>query len=155
MEEEGTGTYAGFWLRFLAALIDGVVLFAAMIFLFLLFVAFTRGRFGAMSRTSATRLIFELLLIFRIVGFVGMWLYFALMESSSWQATLGKRAAGIYVTDMEGRRISFGRATGRHFAKLVSNFTVFVGYIIAGFSEKKQALHDMIASCLVQRKSQA
>jgi uncharacterized RDD family membrane protein YckC len=154
MEEEGTGTYAGFWLRFVAALIDAAVFLGATVFLVLLAVAFTRGGVHSSGR-SPVQTISEFAFIFRIVSAIIIWLYFALMESSSWQATLGKRAMGIYVTDMDGRRISFGRASGRHFAKFISNLTVFVGYIIAGFSEKKQALHDMIASCLVQRRTQA
>jgi uncharacterized RDD family membrane protein YckC len=77
-----------------------------------------------------------------------------MMESSSWQGTLGKRALSIEVTDMAGQRISFGRASGRHFSKLITNLIPFaIGYILAGFTEKKQALHDMIASCLVLRKA--
>ena len=87
------------------------------------------------------------------INIVGQWLYFSLMESSSWQATLGKKALGLYVTDLEGNRITFARATGRYFAKLISSLTLLIGYIMAGFTEKKQALHDMIAGCLVMRKS--
>ena len=78
-----------------------------------------------------------------------MWLYYALFESSSWQATPGKSLLGLYVTDLQGRPITFARATIRHFAKIISSLTFLVGYILAGFTEKKQALHDMIASCLV------
>jgi uncharacterized RDD family membrane protein YckC len=74
------------------------------------------------------------------------------MESSSKQATLGKLALGIVVTDLNGNRISFGRATGRYFGKIVSGMIFAIGYIMAGFTEKKQALHDMIASCLVVLK---
>lgn len=77
------------------------------------------------------------------------WLYHAWMESSSWQATLGKRLVGLRVTDMEGNRISFGRATGRYFGKLLSGFICSIGYIMAAFTEKKQALHDIMASTLV------
>jgi uncharacterized RDD family membrane protein YckC len=88
------------------------------------------------------------------IGFVGSWLYFAMMESSSWQATLGKRALSIEVTDLAGQRVSFGRASGRHFSKIITNLIpLFIGYILAGFTEKKQAIHDMIASCLVLRKA--
>jgi uncharacterized RDD family membrane protein YckC len=83
---------------------------------------------------------------------VALWLYYALMESSSKQATLGKLALGIVVTDLNGNRISFGRATGRYFGKIVSGMIFAIGYIMAGFTEKKQALHDMIASCLVVLK---
>ena len=72
------------------------------------------------------------------------------MESSEWQATVGKKALGLVVTDMEGRRVGFWRATGRHFAKIVTNMVpAFIGFIMAGFTEKKQALHDMIAGCLI------
>ena len=77
------------------------------------------------------------------------WLYWALMESFSKQATLGKRALGILVTDIEGRRISFGRATVRYWAKIISSLTLLIGFIIAGFTSRKQALHDIISGCLV------
>ena len=77
------------------------------------------------------------------------WLYFALMESSANQATLGKMAIGIKVTDMSGRRIGFGQATGRYFGKILSSMILLIGYIMAAFTEKKQALHDMLAGCLV------
>jgi uncharacterized RDD family membrane protein YckC len=80
---------------------------------------------------------------------VGQWLYYALMESSSRQATLGKLAIGIVVTDLGGNRISFGRATGRYFGKILSGMIMCIGYIMAGFTERKQALHDIMASCLV------
>jgi uncharacterized RDD family membrane protein YckC len=87
-----------------------------------------------------------------VIGFVGGWLYFAYFESSEWQATLGKRALNLVVTDLQGHRISFGRASGRYFGKLISGkLCLGIGYLLAGFTEKKQALHDMIASCLVLR----
>jgi len=84
-----------------------------------------------------------------IIGVIINWLYWAVMESSSKQATLGKMALGIIVTDYEGKGISFGRATGRQFARIISALILLIGYIMAGFTEKKQALHDMIAECLV------
>jgi uncharacterized RDD family membrane protein YckC len=81
------------------------------------------------------------------------WLYYALMESSARQGTLGKMAMGLSVTDIGGQRLSFGRASGRFFAKIITGLIPFgIGYIMAGFTEKKQALHDMIASCLVMKK---
>jgi uncharacterized RDD family membrane protein YckC len=73
------------------------------------------------------------------------------MESSAKQATVGKMALGIIVTDLDGRRIGFGRATGRYFAKILSALTLGIGFLMAGFTERKQALHDMVASCLVIR----
>lgn len=88
-----------------------------------------------------------------ILGTGAAWLYYAYLESSSRQATFGKMLLSVRVTDLEGGRISFGRATGRHFAKYVSAFTLLIGYIMAGFTEKKQALHDMLAGTLVVRGS--
>jgi uncharacterized RDD family membrane protein YckC len=79
------------------------------------------------------------------------WIYEAALESSSKQATLGKMALALKVTDLAGQRISFVRATGRHFAKILSGMILMIGYIMAGFTERKQALHDMIAGTLVQR----
>jgi uncharacterized RDD family membrane protein YckC len=82
-----------------------------------------------------------------------MWLYFAGMESSARQATFGKSVMSLRVTNYEGQRISFGHATGRFFSKIVSGLIPFaIGYIMAGFTEKKQALHDLIAGTLVLRK---
>ncbi|MGB8524124.1 MAG: RDD family protein, partial [Candidatus Acidiferrales bacterium] len=87
------------------------------------------------------------------VSIVMMWIYYAWMESSSHQGTLGKMALGLIVTDLEGRRISFARASGRYFAKIITSLIPLgIGYMMAGFTEKKQALHDIIASCLVLRK---
>jgi uncharacterized RDD family membrane protein YckC len=84
-----------------------------------------------------------------VLGFVAPWLYEAFMLSSEWQATVGKRAMSIAVTGIDGGRISFARATGRHFAKYISAFILFIGFIMAGFTAKKQALHDMLAETLV------
>jgi uncharacterized RDD family membrane protein YckC len=84
---------------------------------------------------------------------LGQWLYFAYLESGEKQATWGKQILGLYVTDLAGNRISFGRASGRFFAKIITGLIpLFLGFIMAGFTERKQALHDMIASCLVLRR---
>ena len=77
------------------------------------------------------------------------WLYFALMESSASQATIGKTACGLRVTDESGRRISFGRATGRYFAKIVSALIFLIGFMMVGWTRRKQGLHDLIAGTLV------
>jgi uncharacterized RDD family membrane protein YckC len=79
------------------------------------------------------------------------WLYEAFLESSSYQATLGKMIFGMKVTDLQGNRISFARATGRHFAKIVSAIILFIGFIMVGFTERKQGLHDILAGTLVRR----
>ena len=75
------------------------------------------------------------------------------MESSSTQATLGKMAMSIVVTDISGNRVSFGRATGRHFAKIISAIILYIGYLMIAFTEKKQGLHDIIADTLVEVKA--
>ena len=80
---------------------------------------------------------------------IGGILYFVLMESSAKQATLGKMALGLVVVDVDGNRISFLRALGRYFAKILSGIILLIGYIMVGFTERKQGLHDMIASTLV------
>jgi uncharacterized RDD family membrane protein YckC len=91
--------------------------------------------------------------VFILLAIVGNWLYYACFESSSWQATPGKKVLNISVTDLTGTRISFGRASGRFFAKFISRLIPLgIGFILAGITERKQALHDMIASTLVLRR---
>ncbi|HVA93577.1 MAG TPA: RDD family protein [Candidatus Dormibacteraeota bacterium] len=153
--------YAGFWVRFVASCIDGLilgipVLFLAMVFLFLL------GGFGLVLRRNAidprgifvfTEPVILGIVIAAVFILVMKWLYFAVMESSTRQATLGKMAMSLRVTDREGRRLSFGRATARFFAKIVSTLiTLGIGYFVAGFTKRKQALHDMMAGTLVFRE---
>jgi uncharacterized RDD family membrane protein YckC len=161
IQPTSTVGYAGFWLRFVAAIIDGLILLAVRKILFLPFGIRTGmgmgmgGIFrGGRQPQDFSALMPMLGLMFRIaiISALIQWLYFSLMESSVWQATLGKKALGLTVTDLEGRRISFGRATGRYFAKILSTLTIGIGYLMAGFTAKKQALHDMIAGTLVLRK---
>ncbi len=149
-----TVTYAGFWLRFVALIIDGIVIGIPLVVIY--FGILGSAMVGITHTDNPGEMLAAILpRIFMLgaIAVVAHWLYWALMESSSWQATLGKKALGIYVTDMEGRRISFGRASGRFFSKIISGMILYVGFIMAGFTEKKQALHDMIASCLVLRSS--
>lgn len=80
------------------------------------------------------------------------WFYYALMQSSARQATVGKMALSIKVTDVNGDRLTFARASLRYFSKILSGLFMMIGYIMAGFTEKKQALHDMIANTYVVRK---
>lgn len=86
---------------------------------------------------------------FMIVFYIVWWLYNAILHASRWQATLGKRAVGIIVTDLEGNRISFGKATIRFAGKLISTFIFFLGYLTAAFTSRRQALHDMIGGTVV------
>lgn len=162
--EQSQVKYAGFWLRFAAYIIDqfviGVAGFIIAVPIILGIIAFGLNLDGI--KTLSDFLTHEgLLLVGGIIGMVMLailfsivmkWLYYALMESSKFGGTLGKMAVSIKVVDMEGNRITFGRATGRYFSRIITNMTLLIGYIIAGFTEKKQALHDLIASCLVVQK---
>jgi uncharacterized RDD family membrane protein YckC len=89
------------------------------------------------------------MLVSNAVVFALQTVYFALMESSSRQATLGKMALGIVVTDMDGKRISFGRAVGRNLGKIISSIILLIGYFMIAFTQKKQGLHDIVTKCLV------
>jgi len=153
--------YAGFWLRFVAHLIDGLIIGAAALLLFvpLIFLTGLSASFGAMEHShgqpnpAVVGGFIAMILVFAAVAVVAQWLYFAYLESGEKQATWGKQVLGIYVTDLMGSPITFGRASGRFFAKMVSGMIPLgIGYIMAGFTERKQALHDMIASCLVLRR---
>jgi uncharacterized RDD family membrane protein YckC len=119
--------YGGFWRRVAAALIDGILLGIL-----------TGILTSQMDRGTASS-------ISTIVG----WLYYAGMESSSRQSTLGKSLMGMFVTDLNGQRISFLRATGRHFAKILSALLLFIGFIMVAFDARKQGLHDKLAGTLV------
>ncbi len=132
-------TYAGFGKRFLAFLIDILLVsFGAG----LLLLIFTKGDLKAPDAENAAN----------GLGLIVGWLYYATMESSSAQATVGKLALGIQVTDMNGKRIRFGRATGRHFSKIVSAICFMIGFLMIIFTEKQQGMHDKIADCLVVNK---
>jgi uncharacterized RDD family membrane protein YckC len=153
--------YAGFWLRAVAYIIDGIILGFIFGVLFLIGIAFVGvGSIEAMARgmhnadaEPPVALVLMLIFIF-FLSIVASWLYYAYLESSPNQGTLGKMALGLIVTDVQGRRISFGHATGRFFAKIITGLIPLgIGYMMAGFTEKKQALHDMIAATLVLRKN--
>ena len=131
-----TTAYAGFWRRVAAYLIDGIILSIVLVPLALFF----RDPQQQASVSSP-------------ISTLVSWLYFAFMESSDRQATFGKMALGIVVTDLEGKKIGFGRATGRYFARLLSFLILLIGVIMVAFTAKKQGLHDMIAGTLVVKKA--
>ena len=118
--------YSGFWKRLAAWVIDTIIVHAVTGMLIV-------GTFG----------------VGVIAVFLLPWVYEAFLQSSEWQATVGKRVLGLVVSDLKGERISFMRATGRHFAKYISAFLLGIGFIMAAFTARKQALHDMIADTLV------
>lgn len=153
--------YAGFWLRVVAHLIDDLVLGIGIGILVLIGVAMVgigtiratiegmQGEDFQMPGSLISAIIFV-----SVASIVLVWLYNAGMESSKNQGTLGKMALGLIVTDLQGCPIGFGHATGRYFAKIITGLIPFgIGYAMAGFTEKKQALHDMIAGCLVLRRT--
>jgi uncharacterized RDD family membrane protein YckC len=133
--------YAGLWKRFCAAFLDGLILGIPLLLV----------RFGILpwSQSEYTRQDRFIDCGLTLLEHVIYWLYYALMESSAQSATLGKMAVGIRVTDLEGARISFGRATGRYFGKFVSAIILMIGFIMAAFTQRKQALHDLMAGTLV------
>lgn len=130
--------YGGFWIRVVAYLIDAILLGgASAILASLLGVDMFGGEKTAFDPTVNVGSL--------IIG----WLYFALMESSERGATLGKMAVGLRVVTDQGERLSFGRASGRYFAKLLSALILCIGFIMVAFTDRKRGLHDMIASTLV------
>ncbi len=137
-------TYAGFWLRFVAAIVDGFIVGVANVVLDRMITGFSSAA-GTQAAAGATAVVM-------VVNTCTNWLYFALFESSAKQATPGKMILSIKVTDMSGGRISFGQATGRYFGKIISTLILLIGYMMAGWTEKKQALHDIMAGCLVIRE---
>jgi uncharacterized RDD family membrane protein YckC len=154
-------TYAGFWLRFVATLIDSVIMsFALGVLLVPLFLLAGMEvhinemvqHHGQPDPAMIISLV-AMILVFAAVSVLAQWLYHAYLESGERQGTWGKQALGLYVTDLVGQPITFGRASGRFFAKIVTGMVPLgIGYIMAGFTERRQALHDMIASCLVLRR---
>ena len=129
--------YAGFWRRAGGFIIDDLLVTVALL---VVMAITTRAMKGGMN-----------LVIFPLYC-VAAWLYYAWMESSALQATVGKLAVGVKVTDEYGRRIGFGRATGRLFAHAVSGIALGIGYAMAVFTRRRQTLHDLIAGTLVVRR---
>lgn len=137
-------SHPGFWLRVVAFLIDTVVqVIAGAVVGLVLGVAIGVG--GGEADTAGVA--------GNVLGLIVGWLYFAFFESSHLQATPGKLALGIVVTDLNGQRIGFWQATGRHFGKIVSALILLIGYVMCAFTARKQCLHDMMAGCLLYRKA--
>lgn len=149
-----TVRYAGFWKRFLAYIIDQMIMGVLGFIIVVPFLAMMGIGLWNEDFDPSVGLILWLIgayLTMILTVIIGEWLYYALMESMN-GATLGKMALGIKVTDLNGNRVSFGRATGRYFGKIISGLTLTVGYIMAAFTQRKQALHDLVAGCLVINK---
>ena len=130
--------FGGFWIRVVAYIIDAIVLGVASAILAMML----GGSFLADPGSSGD-------LIANLVSIVVGWLYFALLESSTRGATLGKMAVGLRVVTNDGQQLSFLHATGRYFAKFISAIILCIGFIMVAFSERNRGLHDMIAGTLV------
>jgi len=137
--------YAGFWRRAAALVLDRLVLGFVNLFLFVSYALLV-------SAEPDSEDMKEIVLASAIFGFLLRWLYHTVMESSPLQATLGKAALGILVTDERGGRISPARANGRYWAKILSAIPLGFGFLMAGFTARRQALHDLLAGTLVVRK---
>lgn len=133
--------YAGFWKRVLASFIDSLISSALAGIVVLV---------AVMTYKSMDESFLEM--TFNISVFLIGWIYFATMESSARQGTLGKLAVGIKVVDNESNKIGFVRATVRYLGKIISYIAVGIGFIMVAFTRKKQGLHDMMAGCLVVNK---
>lgn len=144
--------YGGFWRRFGALIIDSIILaiptgFAIEALGLQIPLLPTGGR-ASMTPAEAQAFI-EAMQPIWLVSFAIQWTYFTLMECSPWQGTIGKKTFGMVVTDEAGNRISYLRANGRFFGKIISGVILLIGYMMAGWTQRKQALHDMLAGCLV------
>jgi uncharacterized RDD family membrane protein YckC len=131
-----TTTYTGFWRRFSAWVIDAIIVTVVQSVIQAIIIGNVSSGDGEGVAAN-------------VVGFMIGLLYAAGMESSSKQATLGKMALGIVVTDMEGNRITFMRATGRYFAKIISALILLIGFVMIAFTRRKQGLHDIMVGTLV------
>jgi uncharacterized RDD family membrane protein YckC len=143
--------YAGFWRRLGAFAIDLVIVLVGWVVITIFIGALLAIALISTSGSAPTdAVIVQVASV--VILLVLTWLYFAGLESSAWQATVGKRITRLMVTDMSGRRLSFWRATARYFAKILSTLPIMIGYIVAAFTPHKQALHDMVARTLVVKK---
>jgi uncharacterized RDD family membrane protein YckC len=138
--------YGGFWIRLVAYLIDGILLNIAFgIVGAIVGISLIPADPAKMDPLEALSSMGS----FQLVALVVTWLYFALMESSPRGATVGKMVCGLRVVTEQGERLTFLNATGRFFAKFISAIILFIGYLMAAFSDRKRALHDIIAGTLV------
>ncbi len=149
--------YAGFWIRLVANIIDSFVIGALSMIIVIpaiivmILIASMMDSSGNNS-SGAGAIICCLYCLILILVIVGQWLYFAWFESSKYMATPGKMLLGLIVTDMDGNRLTFSKATLRLIAKILTNAIFYLGYICIAFSSKKQGLYDMIAGTLVVKK---
>jgi uncharacterized RDD family membrane protein YckC len=144
--------YAGFWRRFAALIIDEMFISIVVVGAEAVLGAILGVNSGLRLAIFGGKQLGAVFALKFMGGTLIHWLYWAGMESSAYQATLGKMALGLIVTDLKGEPIAFGRATGRYFGKIISALLLGIGFLMAGWTEKKQALHDIMAGTLVVKK---
>jgi len=142
--ETETTTYAGFGRRVGGFLID-VIVVGILTFGMAFILGAVTGGFGGSSPETLN-------MIGNILSLVVFWLYFARSESSQSQTTVGKKVFGLIVTDLNGDRITFLRASARVLGLFLSNMTIGLGYLVGLFTSKKQGLQDLVAGCVVVRR---
>jgi uncharacterized RDD family membrane protein YckC len=136
-------SYGGFWKRVIAYLIDAFIIAFPVTMIFGTVIPQAMMTDNVQVTSVAVSMP-------QVIMLVASWVYFAGLESSVWQATVGKKMLGMQVTDTSGERIDFIKATIRYFAKILSSFILMIGFIMVAFTEKKQGLHDFIAGTLVE-----
>ena len=148
----GHVVYAGFWKRVAASIIDGFVTAALSYAVLIPMVMLSGAGWGMFAGEPAGAGGALVMVAYYLISILIPLLYMSFMHSSANMATLGKMAIGIKVTRLDGERISFWRAFGRYFGYILSTMILFIGVIMVAFTERKQALHDMICDTLVVDK---
>ena len=151
--------YAGFWKRVGAYILDSIILYIPNLLIMKMMggdaaqatlkQALLAAPGDPQAMIAAYQHFYSAMGLAMIFTTVLAWLYFAVCESSAWQATPGKLALGIRVTDLQGQRISFPRALGRYPAKILSFMILFIGVLMVAWTQRKQSLHDMMVGTLV------
>ena len=146
--------YASFWSRLLAIIIDYLLVNFVLSLIIALVIVVGYADEGPDVVQRGDDLVRDLSESWgpaQLLLLAGYWLYFAVMHSSAWGATVGKRVLGLYVVDEDGHRLNFWQATIRFFGKLISSVVLFVGFLVALIHPRRQALHDLIAKTYVMR----
>lgn len=144
--------YAGFWLRFIAAFADIIILLAVSFLLLLIAGSSIIGLLG-LSAEQSESLGYVYGYAFPFAFVVLQWFYSSILESTKRRATVGKMIVKIKVCDTEGRKLTLLLSAARNAFKMLSLLMLFVGFVTIFFTQRKQALHDLICGCLVIRQT--
>lgn len=148
-ETSGTFRYGGFWIRFVAKFVDGLILWVVGMLITVLAGFSIFGRHSAFTMTPAR---LALYIFINLLQFA-IGISYSTFLVGKYGATLGKMIFGLKIVMPDGGRVTYLRALGRHFAEWISGMTLLIGYIMAGFDDEKRALHDRICATRVIRKS--